>query len=168
MYFKCFTDGSFGNAGETHGGFVFYQGDKVASALHVYSKLPDMTSMRNVGGEIIAAWCAIKAVVSKVQTENEKESGLEYHTLDLVYDYKGVGCWATGEWKTNKKATQWFVRSIREMLSSTPNLKINYIWVKGHSSTDGNNMADKVADYNMTYCKQKGIQSCCVDELIMK
>lgn len=166
MYFKCYTDGSFGDSGETHGGLVFYKDNEVSSSLHVFSRLPDMTSMRNVGGEIIAAWCAITSVVETVKRENEK--GMEYHTLDLVYDYKGVGCWATGEWKTNKKATQWFVKSVREMLATVPNLKVNFIWVKGHGANEGNNLADKIADYNMTYCKQKGIAVCCVDELIMK
>lgn len=166
MYFKCFTDGSFGNKGETHGGLVFYKDGVPMSALHVYTMLPEFADMRNVGGEIIAAWSAINSVVQLLKSRNVEECGLEAHILYLVYDYEGVGKWLTGQWKTNKIATKWFVQNVKELLSSVPTLTVNYIWVKGHSVTEGNNRADKVANYNMEYCKINDISCVCVDSLI--
>ena len=162
MYCKCITDGSYGDTGDTHGGVVFYKDKTIASALHVVSKLTEMVSMRNVGGELIAAWCAITAVA------NTAKDCKEECILDLVYDYKGVGCWATGEWKTNKSGTIWYAKAIKEILRTTPNLKINFIWVKGHQSVEGNNIADMVADYNLDYCRKHNYPISCVDDLIMK
>lgn len=166
MYFKCFTDGSFGGPGETHGGLVFYKDGTPTSMLHVYTTLPEFTEMRNVGGEVIAAWSAIMSVVQLLKQRDTEEHGLEAHTLDLIYDYEGVGKWLRGQWKTNKTATRWFVRNVKELLSSVPNLTINYIWVKGHDVTEGNNRADKIANYNMEYCKKNEISCVCVDSLI--
>lgn len=163
--YTVYTDGSFGDNGETHGGIVYWgDNDAPASCIHVYSKNSKFVSMRNVGGEIIAAWTAIFSIVDKVKRLNEE--CMDTYELQLVYDYEGVGKWLTGVWKTNKVATQWFVKSIKDLMSTVPNLKIKFIWVRGHSSTLGNNYADKVAAYNMAYCRNNNIPICNLDEIV--
>lgn len=162
--YTVYTDGSFGDTNEVHGGIVYWGEEGPASFVHIKATMPEFVSMRNVGGEILAAWAAIMSIASKVKNANEIE--MEYYELNLVYDYKGVGEWLTGGWKTNKVATQWFVRSVKEILSAVPNLKVNYVWVKGHTSTEGNHYADLVANYNMEYSKRNNIPICNLDEVV--
>lgn len=162
--YTVYTDGSFGDTNEVHGGIVYWGEDGPASFVHIKATKPEFVSMRNVGGEILAAWAAIMSIANKVKNANESE--MEYYKLNLVYDYKGVGEWLTGGWKTNKVATQWFVKSVKEILSAVPNLKVNYVWVKGHASTEGNHYADLVANYNMEYSKRNNIPICNLDEVV--
>jgi ribonuclease HI len=160
----AYTDGSFGDNGEVHGGIVFWNGNAPVSQIHIKCTNPAFVSMRNVGGEVLAAWSAITSVAANVQKKNEEL--MDTYQLDLIYDYKGVGEWLTGGWKTNKPATQWFVKSVRDILEQVPNLKINYIWVKGHADNAGNTYADRTAAYDMSYCKGKNIPICNLDKLI--
>lgn len=169
--FTVYTDGSYmdGNdlhcGDETHGGVVFMgEGDSIGSRIHVYSKKPQFTSMWNVGGEIIAAYAAIQSIAARIKQQNEEY--METYQLNLVYDYEGIGAWLTGRWKAKKPATRWFVEIVRSILEQVPNLKVNYIWVRGHASSFGNNEADRVACYNMQYCESQDIPVCLLDEII--
>ena len=159
-----FTDGSFGDDSLCHGGIVYWTDNGNPIRIHVKCSNTNFTSMRNVGGEILAAWSAIMSVVSQVKKFNEET--MDTYELNLVYDYKGVGEWLTGRWKTNKPATRWFVNAINSILNEVPNLKVNYIWVKGHSDNRGNAIADKTAAYDMAYVRQEGIKVCDLDSLI--
>ena len=160
----CYTDGSFNTPGETHGGVVFWNGNTFSSRIHVYSKNEKFVSMRNVGGEIIAAYCAILSTASKIKELN-KES-MDTYKLTLIYDYRGVGDWLTGAWRTNKKATAWYKHAVDKLLSEVPNLKLELVWIKGHGYSAGNNEADRVAEYSMAYSKKNNIPICLVDELL--
>lgn len=169
--FIVFTDGSFHIPGETHGGIVFWGPDnKPSNALHVYSNNFAFTEMRNVGGEVIAAWCAMLSVAETVKKLNEES--MDSYTLNLIYDYEGIGKWATGRWKANKPATKAYVKFVRDLAIEVPNLKINYIWIRGHQSSDsdnfviGNNEADKVSAYDMKYAENHNIPICNIDEVI--
>lgn len=91
----------------------------------------EMASMRNVAGEIVASAKAMLYCVNN----NIKE-------LDLYYDYKGIECWCTGEWKTNKIYTQQYKNyydSIKDVL------KINFIKIKSHSGNKYNEEVDILA-----------------------
>lgn len=162
--YTVYTDGSFGDDNIAHGGVVYWDNGNTDNCVHVTSKKPEFVSMRNVGGEILAAWSAIMSIANSIKNRNELE--METYELDLIYDYKGVGAWLTHEWKANKAATRWFVKSVEEILASVPNLKVNYIWVKGHSINTGNNVADKVAAWNLSYCTAKNIPMCSLDDVI--
>lgn len=166
LYYNAYTDGSFCvDDGIVHGGIVFGdENNNILSTLHVKTAHRDFTSMHNVGGEILAAWSAIFSVVSSVREANET-NGLETYQMNLVYDYEGVGKWLLGYWKANKKATQWFKSSVKAMLETVPNLKLNPIWVKGHNNVALNEVADKVAFYDMT-CGGLGSPICDLDEIL--
>lgn len=164
--YVCYTDGSYGKNGETHGGIVYWGGSvEKSKCIHVYTTRPEFVGMNNVGGEILAAYSALLSFVAKARKLNE-EVGLNMLELQIVYDYEGVGKWATGQWKTNKLATKWYARKVRELLESAPNLKVTWIWTKGHQGNSGNELADKVANYNMSYVNSHNIPVCNMTELI--
>ncbi len=161
-----YTDGSFGGSadlGKVHGSVVYWGDNGMESAVHVYTTLPAFVSMNNVGGELIAAWSALMSVGHVVQ-ENNKEF-MESYEVNLVHDLQGVGMWAT-TWKTNKPGTAWYRVQIDNIRNQCPNLKINFIWNRGHSGIPGNEMADKVAFYTMGYVKAHDIPVCNLDSVI--
>ena len=157
--FVAYTDGSYnGIDGIAHGGIVWWdeKENRGYNRLHVFTTIPQFCSMRNVGGEIIAAWCAIKSVIAIAESKEEYKD--EQFELELVYDYEGVGKWLTGVWRAKKRETQWYVASIKAMLYNCPNLKLTLTWVRGHQAVDGNEEADRVAAYDTTYCTRNNIQ----------
>lgn len=163
--YVIYTDGSYGGDGYVHGGIVFWSDNpENIRCVHVTSSNSYLTSMNNVGGEILATYSAIMSVVQKVKKNNEQK--METYELTLVYDYKGAGLWIDGSWKAKTVATKWYVREIHRLLSEVPNLKVNFVWTKGHSGRTGNELADKVSAYNMAYCNNKGIPICCLDDIL--
>lgn len=164
--FNVYTDGSFGDDGATHGGIVFVKSgnSEVSSVVHVQTKIREFVAMRNVGGEILAAWSAIYAVANTIKNNNETV-GLETYQLNLTYDYEGVGKWLTGQWNCKKHATQWYRDSLKAILSTVPNLKLNLIWVRGHMGNQFNEVADRVACYDKSM-RHTGTEICDMDELL--
>lgn len=165
--FIIYTDGSFGEANETHGGVVYWDGmtNTPQACLHVYTTLPEFCSMRNVGGEVLAAYTAIYTTIRKIKAYNEES--MESYKIILVYDYKGIGLWLTGKWKARKKATIWFANAVKKLLEETPNVSIEYVWVPGHTGhIAGNEYADKVSEYTTKFATNNNIPICCMDDLL--
>lgn len=165
--YKIYTDGSYNKIdGIAHGGVVFWDEatNKPLNRMHVLTTLNPLSSMWNVGGEILASWIAIKSVVAAILQNGINEE--EIYEIELVYDYEGVGKWLTGSWKAKKPATIWYVQSVKNMLRMIPNLTITYTWVKGHDCTEGNNEADRVAAYDTSYCVRNNIPVVDVSPLV--
>lgn len=148
---NVYVDGSYWNK-ESHGGMYLVM-DGVAYAAHLYTTDEELISMRNVSGEIIAAQYAIETlmnIANKYQDEDIK--------ANLVYDYRGIEDWVSGVWKAKKKFTQEYASRVREIMRITKNLTINFVKVKGHSGVAGNEMADKIAAYDMEYVRDNNIK----------
>lgn len=87
----------------------------------------------SVGGELAGAITALRWA---------KELGLK--AISIHFDNKGIGCWALGEWKPKKQATQDYVRIYEECISS--GMDIQFVKVRAHSGNKWNEFADKLAN----------------------
>lgn len=165
MRVNIYTDGSYNkDDGRAHGGIVIMNPDgTVKSCMHVISTLPCLTSMNNVGGEVVAAYAAVKSIFL-----NLKQGGYgdENVTVCVCHDYEGISKWVRGEWRAKKTATIWYTNIMRKMMSD-PKFHIDFEWVKGHTNDFGNTEADAVANYEMPGFEVRGIQVVNLDKLLM-
>lgn len=90
---------------------------------------PELTSMRNVAGEL-------QAVLSVIEYAQQK--GIKKAVI--CYDYEGIEKWYTGEWKAKKA----FTKSYRNRLHLA-DMQIEFQKVKAHSGIDLNERVDKLA-----------------------
>ena len=169
--FLIYTDGSYCKGStSTHGGIVFVpmNGEPDARRIHVFTTIPQLVSMWNVGGEILAAWCAIYSVMNEVKKLNEQT--MDTYELELVYDYTGIGAWPMRVWKKrNSAGSEWYYQQVEAMKKEVPNLKIKWTWIKGHTGKDRwNTDADAVASYDMQHCEINNIPICNMDEALQE
>ena len=130
-HFTAYVDGSYNDVEKSVGcGVIMFSfGEARKEAFAVSGN--DLISMRNVAGEIKAAWWAMEYAI-----ENNAE------TLDIYHDYEGVAKWCTGAWKANLPETMRY----RDYYKSIEGkLKVTFHKVKGHSGNEYNEMADKLA-----------------------
>lgn len=92
---------------------------------HPYNK------SRNVFGEILGAIEAIEFAMQNKYTE-----------VTIAYDYKGIECWATKEWKAQNEMTQTYVRYIDYVKNK---IKINFLKIEAHTGNTFNELADELA-----------------------
>lgn len=140
--YNIYVDGSFMNGDiEAHGGIVMIHADnKTVTKLHVKCMDKNLTSMRNIGGEILAAYCAIYSVAANLD-------GDEKCMINLAYDYTGIEMWLTHKWATKRQATEHYVRKVSQLLREHKGLRINFKHIPGHTGEVYNEMADEVAKF---------------------
>ena len=127
----AYVDGSYNIKTKVYGygGFLSINGER--EYIQGNGNDEEMTSMRNVAGEILGAIAAIQKAL---------ELGLK--ELTIYYDYEGIEKWATGKWKTNKVATKQYAKYCKEVENF---ISLNFVHVKGHTGVEGNEIADKMA-----------------------
>lgn len=126
----AFVDGSFNP--ETfeygYGGFLVSHGEKYTLQ---GSDFGELSSMRNVAGEIEGAMAAILKA---------QELGLAQ--LTIFFDYQGIAAWADGAWSANKEGTKRYKNFVKEARKT---MEISFIKVAAHSGIEGNEEADRLA-----------------------
>jgi ribonuclease HI len=127
----AFVDGSFNSVSGVYGygGFLVSGGEKYL--LQGSGDDPEMTSMRNVSGEILGCMAAVEQALS-----------LGLNELVIYYDYLGIEMWATGGWKRNKPGTIAYHDYMQE---AGQKIVITFQKVKGHSGVEGTEEADRLA-----------------------
>lgn len=127
----AFVDGSYNIATKVYGygGFLIHNGEK--EILQGSGKEEEMSSMRNVAGEVLGSVAAIERAVE-----------LSLPEITIYYDYMGIEMWADGSWKRNKKGTVAYYDYIQSVKDK---IKIHFVKVKGHSGVEGNEEADRLA-----------------------
>ncbi len=128
---KAYVDGSFSpkEAAFAYGAVLFWEGRTYTRCGKRMDE--DLISMRNVAGEIVAAWRAMQFCV---------EHGIP--RLELYYDYEGIEKWCTGVWKANRKGTQAYRNYY---LKQKDRLEVSFVKVRAHTGVTFNEMADRLA-----------------------
>ena len=130
----AYTDGSYNKETGYYGaGIVIFKKDSgEPPALHMSKgRAPEGENGWQVNGEIAAAEFAINEAI---------KAGAK--SLEIHYDYEGVGKWATGKWKRNKAYTREYAEYVR---IASEKLSITFVHVKGHSGDEWNDTADYLA-----------------------
>lgn len=130
----AYTDGSYNKETGYYGAgiVIFKKNSGEPPALHMSKgRAPEGENGWQVNGEIAAAEFAINEAI---------KAGAK--SLEIHYDYEGVGKWATGKWKRNKSYTREYAEYVR---SASEKLSITFVHVKGHSGDEWNDTADYLA-----------------------
>ena len=101
------------------------------STLSCKGSEPPYLKMNNVGGEVNASMIAVKSAIS-----------MGYKLIRIYYDYAGIECWATGEWKRKKEGTKAYKKFIEE---NSKDIIIEFKKVKAHAGNKYNEIADDLA-----------------------
>lgn len=127
----AYVDGSFDASNHSFSYGMVLEGKDWKEEDSLRLKEEEMSSMRNVAGEIYGAMAAMKRAL---------ELGMK--KLYLHYDYAGIAHWAKGEWKRNKKGTIEY-KAYYDTISDR--LDVEFIKVAAHTGIEGNERADQLA-----------------------
>lgn len=160
MQIDIYTDGSFSRSmpNEVHGGaYMLIRNEETttSSKIHFINKDRILTSMNNVGGELLAI-VGILMVLIAVAEDSGNPDMFKGKTLNIYYDYNGVADWITGAWAAKNNGTMWYVNQVG-LLKSKLGVDVEFHKVKGHSCCEGNTMADMIASYDLNYCRSNGV-----------
>lgn len=126
----AYVDGSFSEEQNKYSYGCVLLNDKVIKLSGIGDK-PEITSMRNIAGELLGAMKAINWAY-----ENN------YKTIVIYHDYNGIEKWATGEWKAKQDGTKRYVDFIKNYKK---NINIEFSKVDAHSGDIYNEEADRLA-----------------------
>lgn len=130
-WWSAYTDGSYHDDRPEVVGLGVVIIDPAGNVIVDYGKCVNnrsLVELRNIGGEIGAAYLAVKLAIQ-----------LGARKLKLYYDYQGVGMWATRQWDANRPATQLFAA---EMTKFQQLVTIHFNHVQSHSGNKCNDRAD--------------------------
>ncbi len=127
----AYVDGSFhAGTGEFSYGMVILNGTEEITFFEKYHDA-ELSSMRNVAGEIKGAEAAMRYAVEK-----------EYKKLYIYHDYEGIAKWCQGAWKANKEGTKAYKAYFD---SIGDKLEVVFVKVAAHTGNKYNEMADRLA-----------------------
>ena len=129
----AYVDGSFNAKKKVYGyGAVLIDGQQVIKRLYRHGDNEECISSLIVAGEIFGALAAVKYAVEHP----------EYDGIVIYYDYMGIEKWAIGEWKANKKLTQYYADKMAKYRKQLP---IVFMKVEAHTGDFYNEQADQLA-----------------------
>ncbi len=128
----CYVDGSFNPKLEKYAfGCVCFHPDGETEEFCGSGNDPDALKQRNVSGEMIASMLAVRwAIING------------YDELEICYDYSGIECWVTGEWKAKNDLTKKYSSYMRDKLDR---IKIKFTKIEAHTKVEYNELADRLA-----------------------
>lgn len=134
---RVFVDGSFNPDTNVYGaGIAFVNADNTfADKYSISGNDPRLAKSRNIAGEVLAASTAIEYAIEKGLSE-----------LTIICDYEGIAMWGIegkDQWKRDTPVAVYY--DTRLEYAKQNNLKLYFIWVRGHIGVDGNELVDRLA-----------------------
>lgn len=126
-----YVDGSYNNDTEQYAYGMMIEDSK---GVHYFSKAypkDNMSSMRNVAGEIAGSRTAIQYCL---------DNG--FKNVQLNYDYIGIEKWCSGEWKAKNQSTKAYQDFYHD---ASEHVNIHFNHTPGHSGIEGNEVCDSLA-----------------------
>lgn len=128
----AYVDGSYNVSTDIYGyGIVLILPDGEVEEINGNGKNSDVSSMRNVAGELKGAFLSMQYAVNN-----------GYKALTIFHDYEGIAKWALHEWKANLKETMAY-RDFCDSISKI--ISLNFVKVAAHTGIKYNELADKLA-----------------------
>lgn len=127
----AYVDGSFNDTNQTYGWGVVILVNGSEIPLSGCGNDPEVATMNNVAGEIIASMKAMKFCL---------DNG--YKSLFIVHDYEGTAKFCSREFEADRKHTKLYTDYYDRVKTK---LAIGFEWVKGHSKNIYNEKADRLA-----------------------
>lgn len=135
---RVFIDGSFNAPAHLYGGSAIFLNDEsepsVMHTIQFHGNNPQFLKSQNIAGEIGATIRAIDYAI------NQKISA-----LTIIHDYEGIAKWANGSWRTDKTPIARAYHTAITNAISQHQLKLKFVWVKGHTGVTYNELCDKLA-----------------------
>lgn len=128
MGYKIYVDGSCIGEKVGYGAAVLRDAELIRQ-MKGYVPAADAAGTRQVAGELVAVGRALRWC----EQQNIRE-------VEIYYDYKGIECWATGEWKAKQPLTQRYAKFARQCP-----VVVRWRKVKAHSGNRWNDLVDELA-----------------------
>ena len=127
----AYIDGSFSKSRACYGwgGFIECAGQR--HILQGTGNTPQYLSERNIAGELIGALQVSFKCMNLGITE-----------INLFYDYAGIENYITRSWNARTPLARYY-RDTADLTGDS--VKVNYIYVRGHTGIEGNEIADLLA-----------------------
>lgn len=128
---KIYVDGSYNHVNQEFSYGMVVLTEDGEETYHCRFQDKELSSMRNVAGEIKGAEAAMQYALDR-----------KIPAIEIYHDYEGIAKWCLGEWKTNKEGTRAY-KAFFDRVSAQ--VAIRFVKVTGHSNDKYNDMADELA-----------------------
>lgn len=142
----AYIDGSYNERDRVYGaGVILF--DQFGKGHVIASRKKDVygCSMRNVAGEVLAATLAIQYAIKH-----------KMNCLHIYYDYEGIRCWATKEWRRNNEITKKYSDYVDFVTRYRNLIDLDFFHIKSHSGDELNDKVDKIA-YKVAHIGKKSL-----------
>ena len=130
---KAYVDGSF-YQGKCGWGCVITSVPYPAGVLvERKGRLKDPQGHAQVGGELKATMTGLAWAINN-----------DFHEMEIIYDFKGIRNWVTGEWQTNNLMARTYQAWMRNQIEEHTML-VYWTHVFSHTGNEGNERADQLA-----------------------
>lgn len=133
MKMTAYVDGSYNAKLGVYGAgaVIFVDGnEEELIKVNQAGSLKEFVSARNVAGEVLAV----------IMVMNGIKTLLDVEQLTIYYDYDGIKCWPSGDWRCFAPVSKYY-----KSYMDTVEIPIVFKKVKAHSGVPLNEMADALA-----------------------